>query len=654
MTIEYLWIEKFKCFEKQGFNFGGENLFTIDISKYSANTITISSKKNPAYIKGFYNIPSSDQEAYITNVTALVGENGSGKTTLFDFFKGYFPDGEGEIDTYCLFINRNSDGAYTLYVYNEHDVRIEDKSGLNLKIIPAKFDSSFRATVVGTKPFRDVNIVFFSNVFDQRFESEVIGLNNISTNYLVSSEKNRLSENNTHQAKYLTDIQAYHNSEVEKQLRFVNFYHQKDNLSSLPFALPDRLILDWANGRAINDLVEEIVSKYKDLGSQNSDVFTSLLESLRSNLDLRKQFNKYNSKNNLLIISILSYLIIHTIYCILHYSINTSKPPFENPSLKLGLQPTTYASLRRIITSLGLMFPTFSTEFGNLQKLLNHFISAFRANNIEYWEMTDRFAYIINSKTIAKLTSFLDLYFGSIVIEGALHLKWIGLSSGQIAMFNMYSRLHSLVDPRSVQRISRENVLLLLDEPDVYLHPEWQRCFIESLIKFISLDYASYYRKPDSDNHRNIQIVFSTNNPLTLSDLLPSNVVKLMRIGDGRNSEIMDCYSESENSTFGANLYTLLDDAFFFDNDYIGSFAKQKIEQTRELILKIENMDDQKIDKTIMSDLHTLISAIGEPIIKSYLTKRLEAAIMIYKGDNDFLVNLKNCLSKRDIEGDTC
>ena len=87
MTIEYLWIEKFKCFEKQGFNFGGENLFTIDISKLSANAITISSKKNPAYIKGFYNIPSAYQEAYITNVTALVGENGSGKTTLFDFFK---------------------------------------------------------------------------------------------------------------------------------------------------------------------------------------------------------------------------------------------------------------------------------------------------------------------------------------------------------------------------------------------------------------------------------------------------------------------------------------------------------------------------------------------------------------------------------------
>lgn len=650
MTIEYLWIEKFICFEKQGFNFGGENLFTIDISKFSANTITISSKKNPAYIKGFYNIPSADQKAYITNVTALVGENGSGKTTLFDFFKGYFPDGEGEIDTNCLFINRNSDGTYTLYVYNEHDVIIEDNSGLKLEIILTKFDSSSRTTIIGTKPFRDVNIVFFSNIFDQRIESEVIGLNNISTNYLVSSEKNRLSENKTHQAKYLTDIQAYHNSEVEKQLRFVTFYHQKDNLSILPFALPDKLILDWANGRAINDLVDEIVSKYKDLGYQNSDVFTSLLESLRSNLDLRKQFNKYNSKNNLLIISFLSYLIIHTIYCILHYGINNSKPMFENPSVKLGLQLTTYASLRRIMTSLGFMFPAFSSEFGNLQKLLNHLITAFKANNIEYWKMTDRFVYIINSKTISKLTNFLDLYFGSIVIEGALHLKWIGLSSGQIALFNMYSRLHSLVDPSSAQRINHKNVLLLLDEPDVYLHPEWQRRFIESIIKFIAIDYASDSRNSDSMNQRRIQIVFSTNNPLTLSDILPTNVVKFCRHSNGRDSDIIDCFQGGGISTFGANLYNLLNDAFFFDNEYIGSFAKLKIEEIIKIIHEIENSIGQKIDNSMMNDVHTLISAIGEPIIKSFLTKQLEDAIHSYKGENDFLNQLHKFLINPDKE----
>lgn len=168
---------------------------------------------------------------------------------------------------------------------------------------------------------------------------------------------------------------------------------------------------------------------------------------------------------------------------------------------------------------------------------------------------------------------------------------------------------------------------------------------MESLFKFVLTDFANFFRKNDLISHGKIQIVFSTNNPLTLSDLLPSNVVKLMRIGDGRNSKIMDCCTDSTNSTFGANLYTLLDDAFFFDNEYIGSFAKQKIEQTRELILKIENPDGHKIDKTIISDTLTLISAIGEPIIKSYLKKRLEEAITVHKGDNDFIKQLQKCLS---------
>jgi energy-coupling factor transporter ATP-binding protein EcfA2 len=654
MTIEYLWIEKFKCFEKQGFNFGGENLFTIDIIKYSANIITISSKKNPAYIKGFYNIHSADQTANITNVTALVGENGSGKTTLFDFIKGYFPDGEGEIDTNCLFVNRNSDGAYTLNVYNEHDVRIEDKTGLDLKIILAKFDSSFRATIVGTKPFRDVNIVFYSSIFDQRFESEVIGLNNISTNYLVRSEKIRLTENKTHQTQFLTDVQAYLNSEIDKQLRFVSYYYKKNKLSALPFTLPDKLIIERTNDRTINDLIKEISSKYKESGYQNPEVFANLLESLRSNLDLRKKFYEKSQRYDLVIISLLSYLVIHTIYCIFHYSIGYVKPEIGKLSFNSDAYEPSFNSLKKIITKLGSVFQVFKSNFRNLDKLHKHLVVAFESQSIEYWNITDRYVYNINNKSISDLSRFLELYYGTQVIEGGLKFNWSGFSSGQIALFSMYSRLHYLVDSPFEPYINQENVLLLLDEPDVLMHPEWQRCFIESIIKFISLDYANDSITPESMSHRQIQIVFSTNNPLALSDLLPTNVVKLDRHSDGRDSKIIDCYEEGGNSTFGANLYNLLDDAFFFDNDYIGSFAKLKIEQIREIILDIEKSNGQNIDNAIMTYMQTLISAIGEPIIKSHLTMRLEDAILTYKGDNNFLNKLKNCLTNREIEGETC
>ncbi|MDD2229592.1 MAG: AAA family ATPase [Candidatus Cloacimonetes bacterium] len=644
MTIEYLWIEKYKCLEKQGFNFGGENLFSLDFSQYSTNIVTITSKKNKSYIQGFYNLPAvdplaHDQVAHITNVTALVGENGSGKTTVFDFIKGYFPDGEGEIDTNCLFVNRDKDGAFTLFVYNEHDIRIEDRTGLDLKIIPRKHGTSSRTTVVGTKPFRDVNIIFFSNIFDQRFESEVIGLKNISTNYLVRNEKIKLNENKTPQAQYLSDVQAYHNSEIEKQLRFVSFYHKKNNLT-LPFSLPDKLVIERANEPALNEVTAEIINKYKELTFPDNEAFTSLIGILRKNIEMKIRFNKKSPNYEIVIIPLVSYLLIHNLYCILHYGINFVKPKLAKLSFDLESYEPSYESLQKIIVTLGSMFEAFRYHFDNIGKLLKHFIGAFEAQHIEYWDLTNRYVYNINHKSILGLSQFLELYFGTQIIEGALNFNWSGLSSGQLALFNMYSRLHYLVDSTYVSHIDKDDILLLLDEPDVYLHPEWQKRFIESIIKFIAIDYASDSKNSDSKNQRRIQIVFSTNNPLTLSDILPTNVVKLCRHSDGRDSDIIDCYKEGGNSTFGANLYNLLNDAFFFDNDYIGSFAKLKIEEILKIIHEIENSNGLKIDNAMMNDVHTLISAIGEPIIKSFLTKQLEDAIHSYKGDNDFLDQL--------------
>lgn len=640
MTIEYLWIENYRCLKQQGFNFGGEYLFSLNLLNYAENIIEITSKKNPSFIDRFYNLDTNDQVAHITNVTALVGENGSGKTTIFDFIKGYFPDGEGEIDTNCLFVIRNSDGTYSLYVYNEHDVRIVDKSGLNLIISPPKFASSFRATAVGTKPFRNVNIVFFSNIFDQRFESEVAGLKNISTNYLVRNEKIRLNENNPPQAQHLSDVQAYHNSEIEKQLRFVSFYHKKNNLAALPFSLPDKLLIERANEPALNEVTAEIINKYKELTFPDNEAFTSLIGILRKNIEMKIRFNKKSPNYGLVIIQLISYLLIHNLYCILHYGINFVKPKLAKLSFDLESYKPSYESLQKIIVTLGSMFEAFRYHFDNIGKLLKHFIGAFEAQHIEYWDLTNRYVYNINHKSILGLSQFLELYFGTQIIEGALNFNWSGFSSGQLALFNMYSRLHYLVDSTYVSHIDKDDILLLLDEPDVYLHPEWQRRFVESIINFISIDYAYNPDEAGSTGQRKIQIVFSTNNPLTLSDLLPSNVVKIKRKDGGRTADIMDCYSDGGNSTFGANLYNLLDDAFFFDNDYIGSFAKLKIEEILKIIHEIENSIGLKIDNAMMNDVHTLISAIGEPIIKSFLTKQLEDAIHSYKGDNDFLDQL--------------
>ena len=72
MELVYLWVEKYKNIEKQGFNFSPR--FHCE---YKENKLTID--KNEDYIPDFFgnNI----------NITAIVGKNGSGKSSVLECIK---------------------------------------------------------------------------------------------------------------------------------------------------------------------------------------------------------------------------------------------------------------------------------------------------------------------------------------------------------------------------------------------------------------------------------------------------------------------------------------------------------------------------------------------------------------------------------------
>ena len=61
----------------------------------------------------------------------------------------------------------------------------------------------------------------------------------------------------------------------------------------------------------------------------------------------------------------------------------------------------------------------------------------------------------------------------------------------------------------------RENILLLIDEIDLYLHPAWQQKIITTLINELNECF------PDNV----FQIVFSTHSPIVLSDMPTQNCI---------------------------------------------------------------------------------------------------------------------------------
>lgn len=171
-------------------------------------------------------------------------------------------------------------------------------------------------------------------------------------------------------------------------------------------------------------------------------------------------------------------------------------------------------------------------------------------------------------KNIYKLSQLISLYLELESKNDFLIFDWRNISSGEQALLETYSKLYCVTS-----RGTQENILLLIDEGELYLHPEWQRQYIKMLVDYIPIIYKN----------KKVQIIFASNSPFLISDMPRNNIIILDKKGD----EIIVSDSEIKRQTFGANISKLLNNSFFIENS-MGDFAKSKIE---EIINMIKNLD---------------------------------------------------------------
>ena len=159
------------------------------------------------------------------------------------------------------------------------------------------------------------------------------------------------------------------------------------------------------------------------------------------------------------------------------------------------------------------------------------------------------------------------------------------------------------VDSITEATIKYESVNIILEEVELYFHPEWQRSFCNDLMGLL--------RSTKKNRVRAINILFVTHSPYILSDVPKSNVLFL------RNGKPE--YSMQEN-TFGANINSLLKNGFFLPSLPMGEFAHQKI---NELFRKVHSGDFSPED---IPALKSEILMVGEP----YIRQQLMALLKIY------------------------
>ena len=144
------------------------------------------------------------------------------------------------------------------------------------------------------------------------------------------------------------------------------------------------------------------------------------------------------------------------------------------------------------------------------------------------------------------------------------------LSSGEKQqVFSVCGLLYHLLNINSVKediahkRYSYNYVNLIMEEIELYFHPDFQKRYITMLIDGIA--------QLNLNNIYGINLCFVTHSPFILSDIPRSNLL-IMNNGKATTSDNL--------KTFGANIYDMLKSSFFLEGTPIGSYAQWLITRT--------------------------------------------------------------------------
>lgn len=183
------------------------------------------------------------------------------------------------------------------------------------------------------------------------------------------------------------------------------------------------------------------------------------------------------------------------------------------------------------------------------------------------------------------------------------------LSSGERQqVYSISSLLYHLSNINSVwldtngQRIVYNHLNVILEEIELYFHPELQRTYLKRLFDGI--------KQVNIPNIKSLNICFVTHSPFVLSDIPAQNILALKKnLGDTEKISL---------STFGANIHEMLRNSFFLKNGSIGEYASYVIEQ---IIYSLQNIANKKENINMALELHNKIMLIDEPIIRNVLLR---------------------------------
>ena len=569
--LQYLWIEKYGCIEKQGFNFTRRANIQFD---YEAKKLTI--EKNKDYCEDFFDDS--------IELSCIVGQNGVGKTTILRAIKEVLDDDYTVESNKCLVV-----------YYRISDEESNEESNKKYHFLSNLSDEIFydcNDMILDEKTLSNLNFIYYSDIISFYQYQNKMGNNELSTSFLLSEEFDKHNEPKDH-------VHSFFMSEFERQMDFLLDYKEKISLFNIkyqPFVtgeilINDNIFKDYIEKHNRNDKDYEVYKNFFKVSSEDNikyfkeclarsiflniiytfsrtvgdhdEIITSIIEFMENNNsgnknawdNLKKLLNSDGESNE--------YYYLNFVHGREKY---ISFIKFVEEEVKYNDKP--FVLLRR-----GISRQTFSIALNNDKP----------GSNIDI--LTD-------------IKSFFDEYRKAADFHNFISFSW-RLSSGETSLLNIFSRLYSVKS-----KITNNTIVMLLDEIDVTLHPEWQRTIINELLKFLKYTFKDKY----------IQVIMTTHSPIMLSDIPKQNVLFLKNENGVKAVDGCD--------TFASNIFQLFSEGFFIGDTGIGVYAEKKL---KEIVDHIHNND---IDD---NELRKLIDAVGD----TFLRNKLNEEYLMYRSQKN-------------------
>lgn len=611
MELLYLWIEDFRNIKKQGFDLSAEFKFKIEALDKSKSNHPLSYKltisKNENYVNLF--------DGNIVNVTGIIGKNGSGKSTLLHCLKMMTGKLSILVCPLIFCLRDNESGTIETYFYNgggDTDmvplnllVEADREVKRQYKVVPPKAYTIDRFGIEGSKvkgldfDFNSIASCYFSNTFDSHRENIYEGIHNISTNYKIESflkdyidtkEKavQRKKKDVPKIELWPSHILQFHKSELKGLLKFLSYANTRKS-NQLPI-LPKTLIVEFKF-----DDYEYLISEGKGsfLFDKNDieEIQKSAVAIANQSNDKRKNF--------------MNMVLLTSFYHVLRKELLqpeiTSMDESRALIKSLPNNPNElFATIRKILAPLSKLKDD-SLE----SKTISEFLGKSFENAIQRIQFSDTDNVSDNKahyrlKIENNLWSVLNLIFDLKTLDDANYMDYSwggGLSTGQEAFLTHFARLNDLKN-----KLGNKPIWLMIDEGDLYFHPEWQKRYFSELLDYVKFLFP----------RNKVQIIITTHSPFIASDLPKQNLIFLKQDAEGMckvaNNDI-------QYETFGSNIHELFTNSFFLADGLMGEFARTRISELIEELNSIERVSREEYE----TNYKRRIEIIGESFIQAKL-----------------------------------